>query len=125
MRRLFIFALALSLTSLGPVPLSLCAIFSSKLAECSTPKTQSPCDRMNMSDDGIRLIAPSASCCNLSNAPVATRQQKAPGIALITPPAVILTSTQILSPNEERHLADFEYDSSPPPLQSLLCTFLI
>jgi hypothetical protein len=124
MRRLFIFALSLSLTSLGPVPLSPCAIFSSKLAECSTPKTQSPCDRMNMSDDGIRLIAPSASCCNLSNAPVATRQQKVSGIALTTP-AVILTSTQILSPNEEIHLADFEYDSSPPPLQSLLCTFLI
>src|SRR5215472_10834737 len=66
-RRSFIFVLALSLVGLGPVPLSACAIFSSKIAECATPQTKSRCDQMNM-DESIPKVAaaPNASCCSVN-----------------------------------------------------------
>ena len=125
MRRLLTLALSLSLTGVGPVPLSLCAIFSSKLAECSTPKTQSSCDTMNMGDNGTRLAARYSSCCNLDNAPVAARQHQFSQPSLTTSAAVIISSAWMLPRIERTWPTDIERYVSPPPLQSLLCTFLI
>src|SRR5215831_1286727 len=63
-RRTLIAALALSLIGLGPVPASMCALFSSKLAECATPQTQSQCDKMNTEDSGPHFVpTPAKSCC--------------------------------------------------------------
>jgi hypothetical protein len=124
-RRSLIFALALSLVGLGPVPLSACALLSSKLAECATPKTQSRCDQMNMDESGKQLIAASdTSCCFISKAPIPQLQYKASDLSLAAPIAV-------LDPTGDAPRIQFllpvltVQDLSPPSLQSLLCTFLI
>jgi hypothetical protein len=124
MRRLLTLALSLTVAGMGPVPLSWCAILSSKLAECSTPKTESACDKMDMRDVGPTLVAPNTACCGADNAPVAARQrqlaQPVPTMlpAVTIPFAAILPTIAATWPAVERYL-------SPPPLRSLLCTFLI
>src|SRR5690242_17919979 len=125
MRRLLTLALSLSLTGVGPLPLSLCAIFSSKLAECATPKTPSPCDTMNMGDNSTRLLAPNAPCCNLDQAPTAARQRQFSQPSLATSAVLIVSSARMLPRIEGTWPTDIEQYLSPPPLQSLLCTFLI
>src|SRR5713101_7310598 len=90
MRRMLIFGLALSLAGLGPAPLSACALFSSKLAECATPKTQSQCDQMNMVESGTQLVAASdTSCCVVSKAPIPQLQYKASDLSLAAPITVL------------------------------------
>jgi hypothetical protein len=124
-RRSLIFALALSLVGLGPVPLSACALLSSKLAECATPKTQSQCDQMNMDESGTQLVAASdTSCCFISKAPIPQLQYKASDLSLAAPIAVLdptgdTPRIQLLPP------VLIVGDLPPPTLRSLLCTFLI
>ena len=125
MRRLLTLALSLSLTGVGPLPLSLCAIFSSKLAECATPKTPSPCDTMNMGDNGTSLTAPNGPCCSLDNAPVAARQHQFSQPSLTTSAVVMVSSAWMLPRIERTWPTEIERYISPPPLESLLCTFLI
>src|SRR6266852_9308993 len=82
-RRSLIFSLALSLVGLGPVPLSACALLTSKLAECATPKAQSRCDQMNMGESGTQLVAAlDTSCCFLSRAPIPQLQHKVSDLSL-------------------------------------------
>jgi hypothetical protein len=124
-RRSLIFALALSLAGLGPVPLSACALLSSKLAECATPKTQSQCAQMNMDESGTQLVAASdPSCCLISKAPIPQLQYKASDLFLAAPIAVLdptgdTPRIQLLPP------VLMVQDLSPPSVQSLLCIFLI
>ena len=127
-RRAAIFVLIVTLVGLGPVPLSACALSSSKLAECATPATESHCDRMNMNDgSGTKVAAlPNGSCCSFSNAPVSTRGQKAP--EQVSLPAARILSASVISPLprvERVRATEIETDTSPPSLQPLLCTFLI
>src|SRR5712692_3260609 len=123
-RRSLTFALALSLVGLGQVPLSACALLTSRLAECATPKTQLQCDQMNMDESGAQLVAaPDTSCCLVSNAPVPQFQYEASGLALAAPVAVLDPTGD--TPRIQRLPALIEHDISPPSLQSLLCTFLI
>jgi hypothetical protein len=124
-RRSLVFALALGLLGLGPVPLSVCALLSSKLAECEAPKTQSQCNQMSMDESGTQLVAASdTSCCFISKAPTPQLQSKASDISLDAPIAV-LDSTGDAS-GIQRLLAVFiVQDLSPPSFQSFLCTFLI
>ena len=125
-RRGLIIALALSLAGLGPVPLSACALFSSKLVECATPKTESRCDQMNMDESGAKFAAgPDTSCCYISNAPLPESQYVAPELSLTATPAVVSDATRDLPRLQGVRLADVAQNLSPPPLQSLLCTFLI
>jgi hypothetical protein len=124
-RRSLIFALALSLAGLGAVPLSACALLSSKLAECATPKTQSRCDQMNMDESGTQLVTASdTSCCSISKAPVPQSQNKASEPSLAAPIAVFDPTGDT---RRIQHLLPVVIvrDLSPPSLQSLLCTFLI
>jgi hypothetical protein len=124
-RRSLIFTLALSLVGLGPVPLSACALLSSKLAECATPKTQSRCDQMNMDESGTQLVtALDTSCCSISKAPIPQLQYKASDLSLAAPIAV-LDSTGDTPRIQRLPPAVIVHDLSPPSLQSLLCTFLI
>ena len=126
MRRSLIFALALSMAGLGPVPLSACAIFSSKMAECATPQTKSRCDQMNM-DESIPKVAaaPNSSCCSLSNAPVPATRQKMSEPSLAAVPILVLDMSWKLPRIKEQRPTQIEQALSPPPLQSLFCTFLI
>jgi hypothetical protein len=124
-RRSLIFALALSLVGLGPVSLSACALRTSKLAECATPKTQSRCDQMNLDESGTQVVTASdTSCCSISNAPVPQSQNKASGLSLAAAIAVLVPTGD--TPNIQRlSPVLIVHDLSPPSLQSLLCTFLI
>ena len=127
-RRAAIFVLAVTLIGLGPVPLSACALSSAKPAECATPATQSHCDGMKMADDGRTKVAalPNSSCCGFSNAPVLTRGQKTPEQAGLYASSIpVMPAIPELPTLEESTVAEIEIDTSPPHLQSLLCTFLI
>jgi hypothetical protein len=124
-RRSLIFALALSLVGLGPVPLSACALLTLKLAECATPRTQSRCDQMNMDESGTRLVAvPDTSCCFSSKAPIPRLQYKASELSVAAPVAVLDPTGD--TPRIQRlPPVLIVQDLSPPTFQSLLCTFLI
>jgi hypothetical protein len=114
------------MAGLGPVPLSACAIFSSKMAECATPQTQSQCDQMNM-DEGITEVAaaPNGSCCSLTNAPVPATRHKAFEFSVATGPIVVLDAASKVPHTKHQRPVQIEHTLSPPPLQALLCTFLI
>lgn len=125
MRRALIFGLALSLAGLGTGPLSVCALFSSQLAECATPKTQSRCDQMNMDQSGTQLVAAAdTSCCFVSKAPIPQLQYKASDLSLAAPIAVLDATGDTPRVQRLRPVL-IVHDLSPPSLQSLLCTFLI
>jgi hypothetical protein len=81
---------------------------------------------MNM-DEGITKVAAasSSSCCSLSNAPVPTTRQKASDFSAAVAPIAVLGIAWKLPRTKEQRPAEIEQDFSPPPLQSLLCTFLI
>ncbi len=124
-RRSLIFALALSLVGLGQVPLSACALLTSQLAECATPKTQSRCDQMDMDESGTQLVTASdTSCCFVSKAPIPELQPKSSALSLAAPIAVLDPTGD--TPRRQRLLpVVIVHDLSPPSLQSLFCTFLI
>ena len=127
-RRAAIFVLTVTLIGLGPVPLSACALSSSRLTECATPATQSHCDGMKMDEDGATKVAalPNGFCCSFSNAPVSTRGQKSPAPVLLTASPILAVSVTLQVPRAEQDRStEIEYDIPPPPLQPLLCTFLI
>src|SRR6266567_5030233 len=125
MRRILSLAIVLSFAGLGPVPLSACALFSSKLAECATPKTQSRCEKMNMDESGTQLVPVSdTSCCSVSQAPIPQSQFKGSDLSLAAPIAVLNPTGD--TPRIQRLLPVLLVrDLSPPRLQSFLCIFLI
>ena len=107
------------------MPLSACALVSSKMAECATPKTESRCDQMNMGECGIQLVAASeTSCCVISKAPIPQLQPKESGISLAAPFAVLDRTGDTLRIQQLPPVL-IAQDVSPPSVQSLLCTFLI
>jgi len=114
----------LSLLGLGPVPLSACALMSAKSAECASPQTQSLCENMPSPGENFHFLAPwNASCC-WTQAPVPASKYDAPApaidIAAVRPPAAFHP------PIHTALLTEVEFlDTSPPNLQSALCTFLI
>ncbi len=110
------------------MPLSACALFSARPAECATPETQTRCDQMDMQQNGTQLAAASdTSCCFVSKAPapVPESQYKASDLSLAS------TATVVPDPlgnmPRVRHLQPvvLVQNLSPPRLQSILCTFLI
>jgi len=124
-RRILFFGLALSLIGLGPVPLSACALLTSKLAECATPKTASRCNGMDMGESSTHLAAGSTtSCCSISKTPSAQLPSRATNFSA-TPRISAFDATGD-APRSYGVPSVFPLgDPSPPPLQSLLCTFLI
>jgi hypothetical protein len=125
MRRPLIFALIFSLVWLGAMPLSECALLTSKLAECATPQTQSQCDNMNMDESHAPILkASDRSCCILSGAPIPQPFHK----------TVELSSESVTAglgvPIDSFRLRPLPaspavQNPSPPSFQSLHCTFLI
>ena len=80
---------------------------------------------MNMGDSGARLVAPNAPCCNFDNAPVAARQRQFTQAVPTTLAAVAAPYASMLPSIDAMRRTDNEEYLSPPPLQSLLCTFLV
>lgn len=125
-RRALIFVLGLSLAGLGQLPLSACAFFSSRLAECATPKTQSRCENMEMQESGIRLAAsPDTSCCFTSNAPLSEQQYKASNLTLTVSTQTVPDPLDDIPRVRQLPPVLLVQNFSPPAFQSLLCTFLI
>src|SRR6266568_198895 len=120
MRRILSIAIVLGLAGLGSAPLSVCALFSSQLAECATPKTQSRCDNMNMDGSGTQLVpASDTSCCSLSQAPIPQSQFKGSDFSPAAPRAVLNTIGHASRVQRLLPVVTVQ-DLSPPKLQSLL-----
>lgn len=117
--------LVLSVIAAGLMPFSACALLSSKMAECSEPKAQSPCDQMHHQNTGTQLTRSSdKSCCVASQAPLPELRFR----GVEAGPAVIVAANEntlvVPSTRPCNTLIVVEYPS-PPSFQSLLCTFLI
>lgn len=125
-RRAFILALALNLAGLVSLPLSACALSSSKPVECATAETQSRCHNMNMRSRRTQLVAaPDKSCCfTSSQAPLPEWQYTPSDHSLTAVPPMVLDPLGTPS-IEHQQLARVVPDLPPPSLQPLLCTFLI
>jgi hypothetical protein len=125
LRRLLIFAVALTLVMLGLVPLSGCAPLSSQQAESTTRKTQVQCDRMNMDESGPPVVTASETfCCFVSNARIPELRSAASGISQAARIGVL--GAAVDTPSIQRSLpVPIVRELSPPKLQALLCTFLI
>ena len=125
MRRVLILGLALSVITAGLVPLSACALFSSKMAECAGATAQSPCDQMRPhSSEAQSFKDANKSCCVISQAPLPELQFK----TMVVGPAITTeVSQQILAVPSVTHYNPLAFiaNPSPPASQSLLCTFLI
>ena len=117
--------LVLGLVTLGPTPLSACAIFTDLPGDCAPPYQQSDCERMGMVQPPVELKAPSdLSCCQLNQAP----PPEAPG--KVSPPeasAQILCAGHlvVLPRSAQFPSSEASLFASPPDLQQLLCVFLI
>ncbi len=125
MRRVLILGLALSVFAAGLVPLSACALLSSKMGECAEARTQSPCDQMHPKSAGTQFFRGfDKSCCTTSQAPLAELEFK----AIVVGPAITIAVAQDIpaAPSTKQYSPlQFIENSSPPSSQSLLCTFLI
>jgi len=66
----------------------------------------------------------SKTCCAISVAPLPEEQSWAGNFAVAAPPASASNTIVPKSPLENAWSPDIARDSSPPPLQLLLCTFL-
>ena len=125
-RRMFIFAMALSLAGSLPLPLVACIPAFSRSAPSATPENQSDCDHMNMNEQRTELTSSSSSsCCITSNASlpdavIQSHYSTAPAAPLV---AVRLRHTTITIGRTT--LIGLVQYLSPPPFQSVLCTFLI
>jgi hypothetical protein len=125
MRRVLIVGLALSVFTAGLVPLSACALFSSKIAECAEVTAQSPCDQMYPHGAETKFSRGSdKSCCATSQAPLPELQLKGVEVGPAATMAVPLDTLAIPSHRPYSTLHAVE-NPSPPSFQSLLCTFLI
>ena len=129
LRSSLILALALSLAGLGVAPDVLCAEVCSVNAQC-------PCCRgmkmpagmhmkMNMRQSGS---APAANCdmaCTFFKAPIQTSQREGAGLAIPQVAAHAIHTPQLATLASAALAPPLVQDTSPPPLRSLLCTFLI
>jgi hypothetical protein len=125
MRRVFVLGLAISVFAAGLMPLSACALLSSKMAECAETTTQSPCDQMYTHSAGAEFSGGSdKSCCLTSQAPLPELQFKGIEVGLAV---VIAVSQNTLPVRAATPYSTFLLveNPSPPSFQSLLCTFLI
>jgi len=119
-------ALALGLVVASPNPLSLCALVSSAPGNCGSAETRSQCDKMDMGEHTAPTVTSrNDSCCAVSQAPlpesktevskISVKLEKAATSAL----AIEEVNSESFGPRSQSQ------ELSPPPLRSLLCTFLI
>lgn len=128
MRRIFALMVALGVASLGPLQASACAMLHEQPSGCANAKTKTDCERMGMKETEKLTFAvsnPAKSCCAISQAPQPEAQTWVGSFAVAALPALssdVVVATHSVDSTWSPEIAQ---DSSPPPLQSLLCTFLI
>src|SRR5437764_10046914 len=128
MRKILSLLVALGLAGLGPLPVSACAVMHAQASECATPQTKTECEHMGMEhaeEPSVSVSHSGRTCCANSVAPLPEAQTWAGSFAVAalaasTSSAVVATRTV-----ERAWSPEIAQDSSPPPPQSLLCTFLI
>ncbi len=126
MKRLVISVLVLGLAVACPNPLSLCALLSSTTGDCGSMEMQSQCDKMDMGEHAAQSITTrSASCCSVSQAPLPESKTEVSKTTVKLELAAALTSAINVANSENVHPRSVPQELSPPPLRSLLCTFLI
>ena len=126
MKRLLISVLVFGLAVAGANPLSLCALFSSTEGNCASAQTQSQCDKMDMGEHAAQsMTAGSTSCCVVSQAPLPESKTEASKTTVKLELAATLTSVTNAEIPQNVHPRSVPQKPSPPPLRSLLCTFLI
>jgi hypothetical protein len=132
LRSSLILALALGLAGLGVAPDVLCAEVCSVNAQC-------PCCRgmrmpagmhmnMNMHMRQSSSKGPAAKCdmaCSFFKAPIQTSQHDGAGLAIPQLAAHAIHMPQLATLTSAALAPPLVQDTSPPPLRSLLCTFLI
>jgi len=127
-RRTLSLLVALGLAGIGPLPVSACALVHSQTSECATPQTKTDCERMGMGQAEMPSVAvsdASKTCCAISEAPLPEAQTWTGSFAVAAPPTLAAGLVAATKPLERAWFSEIALDSSPPPLQSLLCTFLI
>ena len=125
-KRLLSCVLVFGLVLLAPSPGSLCALLSSVPGECATPETQSQCENMDMGIPPVQSITTqTASCCTVSQAPLPESKSELAKSSAQVPAENLLSRTAEIIERDDTHTTPDLQDTSPPPLQSLLCTFLI
>lgn len=128
MRRILSSLIALGLAAFGSMPVSACALLHSHTSECVTPQTKLNCEHMAMEhgqEPSIAVSNASKNCCGILQAPMPEAQTWAGSFAVATVPAVTPGEIVTTHPFQSALSLETVTDSSPPPLQSFLCTFLI
>jgi hypothetical protein len=125
-KRLLTLMLAMGLPLIGPSPVSLCALFSSLPGECTRMETKAQCEKMDMTEHPSRtLTAGSTSCCVVSQAPLPeSKNEASPTCDARTSAGPLVSLGKVIEP-DNAPVVSGPRDPSPPPQQSLLCTFLI
>lgn len=81
---------------------------------------------MNQTDEPpVSVSHSSKSCCTISRAPLPEAQTWAGSFTVAAPPALASTTVATTQPVVRAWIREIAWDSSSPPLRSLLCTFLI
>ena len=125
-KRLLISALVLGLAVVGSSPLSICALLSSAVSECASTETQSQCDKMDMGEHTAPTVAsPNNSCCAISQAPLPESKTEVSKTSVKLELAAALTSATDVAHSGQVRPRSVPQELSPPPLRSLICTFLI
>src|ERR1700745_2847913 len=128
MRKILSLLVSLGLAGLGCLPVSACAAIHSQASECATPQTKAECEHMGM-DHGeeppVSVSNSGKTCCGVSDAPAPEAQTWAGSFAVAALAASTSSAVVTTQPVGRAWSPQIAKDSSPPPLQSLLCTFLI
>lgn len=126
MKRLFICVLVIGLIIVGPSPLSICALLSSAVSDCVSPETRSQCDKMDMGDHPTPTVTSLSNyCCAISQAPLPESKTQVSKTTVKLELVLALTSATDVEKSERVRTRNLFQELSPPPLRSLLCTFLI
>ncbi len=128
MRRILSLLVALGLTGIGSLPVSACALVNSQASECAAPQTKTDCERMGMDEaekPPVTVSNASKTCCAIAQAPLPEAQTWPGSFVVADSPALTSGVVDATQSRESAWSRDIARNSSPPPLQSFLCTFLI
>jgi hypothetical protein len=122
-----IFAITCGLLLMRPGPMSVCSLLSSMTGECAAADTHARCENMEMDMPAGQMVAARfASCCATLQAPLPELQHGTATTSLQqAPTASVVGIAETMRFDEAASMNIPQVDSSPPPLQTLLCTFLI
>jgi hypothetical protein len=125
-KKVLTYTLILGFVVVGANPLSFCAIVSSALSDCASSETRSQCDKMDMGEHPASAVAPRSSfCCVISQAPLPESKTEVSKTTVKLELAAALTLGTDVVHSEKLSPPSVPQELSPPPLRSLLCTFLI